>query len=204
MAGRMLSIIVAVVLALSSVPSAQVDRRMTIPDMIRGRAPDPLKLGRILEVMPETLEEMLPTADLVVEGTVEPINTYLSSDQKDLYTDYLVTPLRTVLQRNVVPTTGPGKVPPIIVKRWGGRTVIDGVQVIVEDNDVRSFRPGERLLLILVYNKGDGKYHLPADDSGAFSVNGDQIEPMVNHPRVARFRGMAIAQFELEVRRLAP
>lgn len=40
----------------------------------------------------------------------------------------------------------------IVVTKWGGQTVIDGVQVTVEDLDLRSFNLGEELLLCLSYN----------------------------------------------------
>lgn len=47
---------------------------------------------------------------------------------------------------------------PIIVKRWGGETVIDNVQVKQVVNYLRYFRTGEELLLMLSYDTSSGKY----------------------------------------------
>ena len=44
---------------------------------------------RTREVVPTTLEAVIPSADLIVYGRVAPVRTYLSDDQRELFTDYL-------------------------------------------------------------------------------------------------------------------
>jgi hypothetical protein len=88
---------------------------------------------------------------------------------------------------------------PIIVKLFGGRTVIDGVQVTDEDHDMIPLTAGEDVILILVYNKKDGKYELPGI-AGAFSIQQGTLIPLLKAaPEYERFRGMGVAQFEAEI-----
>jgi hypothetical protein len=195
--------LVFAVLAFPLVVGAQdIDTRPTIPNAIALVAPHPFNRIRLRELLPETLEEMVPKADLIVQGKATPARTYLSADQRDLYTDYVVTPTRVILQRKADASRVPGVVEPIILTLWGGHTIIDNVEVTIEDSDLPSFKGGEDLLLLLVYNPVDRKYRLPGDISGAFGVQHGQIQPLLKHPRYERFRGMTPQQFESEVRRL--
>ena len=203
MTGRFLTV---VVFAFTATLGAQqeIDYRLTLPEIATRQAPEPFLRSRIRELLPQSLEEMVPKADLIVHGTVELRNTYLSADQRDLYTDYLVTPLRVFAQRTPQVATAPGAPLPIVLKRWGGQTVLNGVSVTVEDRDLRQFRSGDELVLVLVYDSADGKYQLAGDISGAFSVSRGQILPLVSHPIAESLRNTSIAQFESEVRRLRP
>lgn len=190
--------------ALLRIAAAGADQ-LTIPQVVKLRAPEPVLLTRIRELVPVTFEETIENADLVVHGTVAPMRTYLSDDQKELYTDYAITPLRVVFQRHVVGSQVPGVAQPIVVKRWGGRMVIDGVQVTVEDMNLASFENGAELVLILRSSE-DGKYRIAKEIAGVLGVRGGLISPTIRSVlKSEQLMGMTVAQFEAEVvRRLRP
>jgi hypothetical protein len=198
--------VLAVVLsAFSLVVNAQeVDTRPTLPESISLHAPAPFNRQRQRELLPPTLAEMTAEADLIIQGSATPGRPYLSADQRDLYTDYLVVPSRVIFQRNVATTQISGVAPSIILKRWGGRTVINKVEVILEDVDLREFTAGDELVLFLVFDPADKKYQLAGEISGAFAVKRGKIEALVQHSRHLQFNGMTPLQFESEVRRLRP
>ena len=175
---------------------------LTIPELVRRQAPEPLYQSRTRELMPPALDDVIPKADLVIRGTIESSTTYLSQDQRSLYTEYIVYPRRVISQTKVQSSERPGAASPITVKRWGGRTTVDGVQVIAEDADLRQFAIGEELLLVLVRSGDEGKYELLG--LGAFVVSKQTIRPLVKHPHHQRFEGWTSTQFESEIHRMRP
>jgi hypothetical protein len=186
----------------------QDDLRATLPELAHRLGPAPVYQSRTYDLILESLDSALPKADLVVHGTVERLNTYLSDDQKDLYTDYVIRPIRIMRQPTTPPQTRPGPRPAfgrIVVKRWGGQLMIDGVQVTQEDADVPSFYVGQEVVLLLAVDTADGKYRLPSPASGAFSVERSEIKPVVrnvtDHPIFQKLRGMTLEKFETEVQR---
>jgi hypothetical protein len=189
--------------------SAQSDgHRLTLPDVARLHAPEPVVQVRTREIVFETLESVLPKADLVIHGRVGRAKSYLSDDQRDIYTDYVITPIRVMRQRIATPAPKPGVQPPaeFVIRRWGGHLTIGGVPVTQEDSDVRQFKVGEELLLLLRFDVPSGKYILPSSVSGTFSVVGQRIEPIVKggerHPIFDTVRRMSLSDFEGEVLRL--
>jgi len=176
--------------------SAQ-ERGLTIPELIRLRAPAPFYQSRVRELLPPEIREVTSQAELIVLGRVDSSAAYLSDDQEDLYTDYTVTPLRVIRQSIVATSRTPGAVTPIRVKRWGGRTVIDGVNVTFEDQDLRFFERGDELLLFLRRDSEEGKYQLLG--LAAFEVTDNTIQPLVRHPRHEQFRGWTLDQLEAAI-----
>lgn len=76
----------------TAVTSAAQDSRPTIPELLKRQAPEPLLQTRQSELVPRTLEEIAPSVDLLVHGTIASANVYLTNDKRDLYTDYTVVP----------------------------------------------------------------------------------------------------------------
>src|SRR5688500_2249037 len=67
-------------------------QRPTLPELASSFGPEPVYQQRLVELLPDTLEELVSNSDLIVRGTVESATTYLSNDQADLYTDYVLAP----------------------------------------------------------------------------------------------------------------
>jgi hypothetical protein len=205
-------IMAACVVACSVVASAQQeDLRPTLPELARRFAPKPVYQSRTHDLVLESLESVLPRADVIVHGSVETMTTYLSADNRDLYTDYRIRPLRLIREPPPIPAAtkpGPTAMPvPIVVTRWGGRMTIEGVQVTQEDADVSAFQIGQQVVLLLAFNKEEQKYRLTSPASGAFAVTESGLKPLIRHVAedevFARVRGMTVEQFESEVQRLS-
>jgi hypothetical protein len=194
--------VIAIALYAASVSAQERNYRLPLPELAKRTAPNPVYQSRQRELLPQDIDEMIPKADLIAVGTVRPIRTYLSADQKDLYTDYELTPSRVLAASRAVQSGRPGPALPIILTRWGGHAVIDGVDVTVEDTDLRNFAPGIRVMLFLKFDAKTGKYELPDDVSGAFLVTNDSLEPLVNHPRYERIRGKTVDAFAGDVAKL--
>jgi hypothetical protein len=192
-----------IICTLAPIVAAQGNRpvRPTLPELVTLHYPEPVLQTRQRELLPESLESMLAQADLVVRGVITMTNTYMSADQRDLFTDYTVKPTRIMLQRNTPKVRQLGQEFPIVVKRWGGSTTINGVSVTQQDIDLPAFRSGEELILMLHFDKSDEKYELLSTISGAFAVRNDRVVPLIDHPLYHSVRGISAQQFELEMQR---
>jgi hypothetical protein len=199
-------IVAACLLALGTVVLAE---EPTLPELARqriaqGTPAKPIVLERSRELVPISFEAMVSKADLIVDGVVNQSKVYLSDDQRALYTDYVVIPRQTLFQRSIVASRTPGATVPIVVQRWGGHTVIDGVQVSVEDSDLRPFRDGTELLLILNTSK-DGKYHIVGDVAGVLNVQSGQVVGSEARGAIRegnQLVGLTIAQLQAQVARI--
>jgi len=179
--------------------------QLTLPELAKLRAPGPVNRSRTREFVPPSFEEIVAKADLIVHGRAVAIKTYLSNDQMHLYTDYVITPIRVMLQGSIVPGSVPGTPAQIVVKQFGGETTINGVRVSDQDDELPPFQNGAELILVLAFDKAEGKYRLVTDATGAFLVNGNQIAPLARPPiKYERFADMNLVQFTLEVSRLRP
>lgn len=178
--------------------------QLTIPEMVKLSSPNPVALTRSREMIPRPFAVIVGQADLIVEGRVTRQKSYLSRNQKDLLTDFVVTPSRVLAQRGNAPAAvrAPGGLSPVVMKQFGGQMVIDGVQVTDEDPDAPLLRDGQSVILVLVYNKTESKYELPGV-AGAFTIQQDGLAPLIKAaPEYENFRGMTVAQFEAEIHRL--
>jgi hypothetical protein len=182
---------------------AQVPPRPTIPELVSRQTEGPVVLIQIVELVPEPLDTLIKTADLILYGVVSRNVTYLSEDERDLFTDSTIMPIRVVVQRNVSTSARPGLPAPVVVKRWGGQAVINGIQVSQEQRNLRALTAGEEVFLFLVYDASSQKYQLPGGLSGAFAVAGGRLQDLVHHQFYKTFDGMAVDQLVPEIQRTA-
>jgi hypothetical protein len=193
-----LSIAVLSVFQLSTADACQ----LTIPQLIELRRPEPVELYRSVELVSIPFEQVLGKAELIVEGSVRPLNTYLSEDKCHLYTDFeVVAPL--VISGNLPPRAIPGPQPSVIVTQFGGTMIIDGVKVTVEDQQLRPFVAGQRVVLLLSRSGSAGRYEIAGDAFGAFIAEADgKVRPFLHEKGVYDdMRGLTKAQFVERVRR---
>ena len=198
-----LRVLFAIIVIVGAVIAATAQTgRLTIPELVRRQAPDPLLQSRITELMPKSLAELAAASDLVIRAKVVSARPYLSKDQRDLYTDYTLVPSQVFLQSDVHVARVPGTVPSIVVTKWGGQTTIDGVQVTAEDSSVRALIQGEELLICLVYDRDSSKYEI-VGGTGVFAVRANgTVEPLVRHPHTDGLTGLTAEQVGSELRRL--
>lgn len=195
--------VIFLLVAMSGSVAAQVAPSPTLPELVAKQTQGPLLLMRVVELVPRPLDVLMKEADLIVYGAVTSSSTYLSDDQRDLFTDFTVTPIQVIVERNSVRTSSTPVPQSIIVKRWGGETVISGMQVVQEHRNLRAFTVGEELFLFLVYDSATKKYALPGGLSGAFAVAGGRLQDLVRHPFYDQVDGREVTDLVPEIQRAA-
>jgi hypothetical protein len=173
----------------------------TLRELARRGAPAPLLRTVQRELVPYPLEQIIPKADLVIHGRVKAAQSYLSSDERSVYTDYVMTPIR-LLYEPPSASGQPREPKTVTVKRWGGQIALEGVSVTLEDLDLAQFQVGDELFLVLALDKSDGKYQLIGQVSGGFRVRNDRIEPLVNSPGYEQLRGTTLDELQTLTNRL--
>lgn len=187
-------------LVLATVSNAQ--DRMTIPEAAARVSPGPLYKTRTAEITVLDVSRMVASSDLIVVGTLEQSRVYLSTDQTELYTEYRINPMEVVVQRKPQAYARPGA-QSVLVRQWGGRTVIGGVEVNVIDSGLGPLPTGVPLVLLLA-KAPDGVYELVGKTDGAFSARGAKVRAMRHPPTGAeRYREMPLGLFVAELRRLS-
>jgi hypothetical protein len=177
----------------------------TVRETARLSAPGPVTILTGCECPDITLDALVSGADIVVQGTVEPLKTYTSSNERDLLTDYLITPTRMLLQRIAQTSPAPGRALSIVLTRWGGTTTLEGVQVTAVNRDVPPLTGGREYVLFLRLDKErSGTFRDVASWAGTWGVTGgivQLLEPGIYGETFARVRGIAVDQLETELRR---
>lgn len=173
----------------------------TLRELALRGAPAPLLKTVQRELVPYPLEEIIPRADLVIHGRVNAAQSYLSGDERSIYTDYVMTPIRLLYEPPS--KSGQRREPATVtVKRWGGQVALEGVSVTLEDLDLAQFQVGDELFLVLALDKSDGKYQLIGQVSGGFRVRNDRIEPLVRSPGYEQLRGKTLDELQTLTNRL--
>jgi hypothetical protein len=181
--------------------SGSAQDRMTIPEAAARVSPGPLYKTRTAEVTELDVSKMVASSDLVLVGTLEQSRVYLSDDQTELYTEYRINPTEVVVQRKPQVSASPGA-QPILMRQWGGRTEIGGVEVNVIDSNLAPLPTGVPLVLLLT-RAADGVYELVGVSDGAFSARGGKVRAMRYPPTGAeKYREMTLGLFVAELRRL--
>jgi hypothetical protein len=135
---------------------------LTLPEIARLRAPGPVFSERINESVPSRFE---------------PLVAVLSKDQQSLFTEYLVSPIRVIFQKTPQSGRVPGLPAPIIVTRWGGSTVIEGVHVTVRDREAPSLDETPEFVLYLAADDATkGMYHFVNQLIGAMGVLNGRVQ----------------------------
>jgi hypothetical protein len=177
------------VLATATIGYAQ-DFRSTIPEAL-ARAGESLSRHTTTPsgVAPD-MSEILQDTDVIVRGTIGQPTTYLSKDQRDLYTDYpLINP--TVLFDPAVSSTGtPGPAKGIIVTILGGGSIQIGGLTFTQKPDALPELPTGAEALFLLKRAGE-KYQLAGGYYGAFEITDGQLrKPFVKKEKFANeYRG---------------
>jgi hypothetical protein len=126
-----------------------------------------------------SLAEWVKLADLIVEGVVRTRATYLTDAGRNISTDYDVAIHRALFQREMLTSSRPGVVMPIIFKSHGGEMIVDGLRLVVDvqSNNVRmTLAEGDHVFLVAMRDREDGKWWIYP--SSVFKVvNGAVLTP---------------------------
>jgi hypothetical protein len=201
-------VIVCFAMIIGCVITAQ---RLTIPEAVERIKPQlcretpcaPYVTSRVRELAPWPFDRAVHDSDLIVHGSVKKIGTYLSSNKTELYTDYELTVITAIAQRQSEARKARGPAP-VLVRQWGGETTISGITVRVTDENIPLLPTDTPLLLLLSYDRSLGKYKIFDEVAGAFIVDRGALRHMAI-PAVAsygRFNGMALNNAIHEVHQL--
>ena len=128
---------------------------------------------------PGSFADVVKRADLIVEGFVRSRASYLTDGGRDIFTDYDVAIRRALFQRDMLSSSRPGVVIPMIFKSHGGLVVVDGLRlsVDVESNSARvTLTEGDHVYLFATRDPADGKWRVGPLD--VFKVvNGAVVSP---------------------------
>ena len=199
MSSRPTAILVSVILTLFSI--SVVGQERTIPQMIEQVRPKPLIITSVSELVVASFESAIRDADLIVQGSVRRLKTYMTNDQMQLYTDFEILPTNMILVRRALGGGRPGQVASIVLRMWGGETEINGLPVKFLNTNFPELPTGRPLLLLLKYRDDVGKYEL-YDNAWALELKGGRtLEPLVRptSPFEDRVIGMDIADAIREI-----
>jgi hypothetical protein len=132
----------------------------------------PVERHIMTEYDPVTLDQVAARAETILVGTVASGRTFVSPDGKQLFTDYDIT-----VELSVKQTVGRGisRGDTLVVRRVGGVTQIDGVNVVAIENDFPQFKPGERYVLFVRSVPGSSYYTMVHGPEGAFLVSDGSV-----------------------------
>ncbi|HXG87050.1 MAG TPA: hypothetical protein VNJ02_01850 [Vicinamibacterales bacterium] len=125
---------------------------------------------------PPHIDEILRDTQLIVRGVVGRPRSYLSPDQRYVFTDYPIERPAILYQRIIDASRHPGNVPGVTLTVLGGSVVINGLTFTEAVGALPSIEPGTDCLLLL--SKKDGKLVLAGSYYGAFSVAANVLVPL--------------------------
>jgi hypothetical protein len=192
---RTLSPIIVAALATTSMYAQTV----TLRDMAaHARKPIIKAIGS--EETGKSMASLATKASLIVQGTLRPMNTYLSSDGTLIYTDFECTPITVIA--GVTGTSRTPGAPSLIVRQVGGKLTLDGVEVTVVDEHLDLLPSNQPLVLLLEKIAGESKYRLSGDHWGAFSISSGAIAPLIKPAALQEsYSGMRLDNFVEEIKR---
>ena len=176
--------------------STNLDAQQTIPELARTRPTNPIVRGRLSDVEPATLHELTSGAELVVDATLIKQKSYLTPDERHIFTDYELNPSRVFVGRLFA-----ARATPLILTVYGGSLTIDGFTVFVVDHGVKRPQVGRRYLLFLKLFGTEGHYQLYK--SGAFEIDKQALRSLVTRDEHVFFKEIVETPLDEVVNRIA-
>jgi hypothetical protein len=138
-----------------------------------------------------TVSEILADAELVVRGTVGEPRSYLSSDKRDVYTDYPLVASVVLYQRTARTAQKPGQLG-ITVTQLGGKVMVGKVEFTQTELGLPPLMRGTEGIFILELR--DGKYHIARTFYGVFAILNNTVKPLTSkHDFAPEYRDVPTA-----------
>lgn len=147
----------------------------TIPEAIAGGAD--MQVSGVPSGSPPALESLLSRTSIIVRGTVGNPRSYLSDDQRDIYTDYQINNPGFAYRSDGVAFARPGQAPPFTVTLLGGRLEVSGVRFTQTEEGLPGLIPGTEVVLLLEED-AKGRYRPVGRIFGAFAVRDGRLTPL--------------------------
>lgn len=168
---RLVTVLVVGVLFTSAGANAQSER-LTIPQALaRGWTGWTTVAG---SGQVPTISDVVTDADLIVRGIVGTPISYLSDDERDVYTDYPLSSTIIIHQSGLSTSRQPG-VPVVTVTQLGGIVTIGKLKFTQEELGLPSLEMDSEGLFFLK-RVGDN-YHIVRTYYGAFRISNGTVAP---------------------------
>lgn len=163
----------------------------------------PLRVLSLAEIHAFALDDLAGNADVILEGHLVQLNSYLSTDEKAIYTDYQIIPRRMIVDRGErAATPSPGR--PLVVSILGGEVNIEGTRVTYVDSTLAPFTKDSRLLLFLQRKADDPlKFQVYRQSAGMFIVQDERTKAMNKHGRNDEFEDRPIEEMVTQIKAAA-
>jgi hypothetical protein len=176
------------VLALVGIPAAVSAQHETIPEALAHGSQ-----GRIRSAgsgVGPSVNDILLRTDMVVRGVLGEPRSYLSDDQKDVFTDYPIIDPILVYRARVLTETQPGLISAMTVTQLGGTVVLNGLTYTQREESLLPLKPGVESLFLL--QRVGNRYLIAGTFLGAFSISGGTLTSLAKDQHfAAEFRGIA-------------
>jgi hypothetical protein len=151
-------------------------QRLTIPELVARGGVGSVATAPSGQL--PTVADLLRVTDVIVMGTVGEPRSYLSADQRDVFTDYPLTHPVFIHGSSKIATPMPGVVPRVIVTQLGGTVAINGIQFTQKEPALPPLQTG-MIGLFLLQRVGD-KYLIAGRFYGAFDITDDEVTPLMS------------------------
>jgi hypothetical protein len=192
---------ICVALAVSFLTVEGIAQRRTILEMVFDTN-GPLNLETHADPPPISLTELVQRSEMIVRGTVTEVNSSLSSDGTDIYTDLTLGNVTFLHSAEPAIATKPGPPSPLIITQLGGTVTIAGYPVRQTLQNLPLLARGDEAIFLLV--RGSGKLLISGQYLGVFGIEGNRVVPLTRTEWFAReHRGKTVDQFVREIATMA-
>jgi hypothetical protein len=165
---------------LSGIAAAQNLRELAREQAIRNPGVPLVRPAPPGDYWPKAVEELAREADIVLQAKLTRINSYLSSTEDRVLTDYSILGPDVIAGRlRLPPMQIPGKTVPLIVSVYGGEVVVEGVPIRVTDQNFEAIKDGRQYLLFLKQSRRaePGRYEIYY--GGIFEISQEEVKPLL-------------------------
>jgi hypothetical protein len=129
---------------------------------------------------PKAIEELAREADIVLQGKVTRIKSYLAPSEDRVLTDYSIVGPSVIAGRLPLMSTGvPGKIAPVILTVYGGEVIVEGVSIRGTDHSREAIKDGGQYLLFLRRSRLPEPGHYEIYHGGVFEISQEAVKPLL-------------------------
>lgn len=126
--------------------------------------------------LPPSIDDILAETDTVVRGVVGEPRSYLSTDKREVYTDYPVRDLVFLYHAGLYTTPGPTRASIVLVTVLGGTVNVGAYSYTFEAMALPPLTPGTECLFLL--KRADDKYRVAGRYYGVFQLAHGKTSPL--------------------------
>ncbi len=145
-----------------------------------------------------SLEELLNSSDLVVQGTLGEPRSYVSDDGGTIYTDYVVREPQVLYSATVQMSPKPGPAADFTLTQLGGSVLVEGQPVSVRHLALEPLKAGTHGVFLLV--RRQDKNFILRDYLGVIEIQHEIVSPLGELRNIAPgIRGTTVTAFRRDV-----